>query len=104
MNEAEHFRRQWRLYQTLTGNPSGKTGVELAEVFGVSSKTIQRDVATLRAVVIPVEEVVEQRGRKRWKGSARHCVSSAGIDSIHSQMPPVVEHSGRSHHTTDTLP
>ena len=67
VNEAEHFRRQWRLYQTLTGIPSGKTGVELAEVFGVSSKTIQRDLATLRAVGIPVEEVVEQRGRKRWK-------------------------------------
>ena len=67
MIEAEHFRRQWRLYQTLNGNQSGKTGVELADAFGVSSKTIQRDLATLRAVGIPVEEVVEQHGRKRWK-------------------------------------
>ena len=67
VHDAEHFRRQWRLYQSLCGDPVGMTITELADTFGVSSKTIQRDLSTLRSVDIPLDEEVEQHGRKRWK-------------------------------------
>ncbi len=40
---------------------------ELAEELGVSGKTIRRDLDTFRQVGFPLEEIVENRGRKRWR-------------------------------------
>ena len=67
MNEAEQFQRRWRLYQRLSKLPEGESLVELADRFKVSSKTIQRDIATLRAVGLEVVEVAEKFGLKRWR-------------------------------------
>ena len=67
MIEAEPFRRQWRLYQRLSTFPEGETLADLADRFEVSSKTIQRDIATLRAVGLEVVEVTEKFGLKRWR-------------------------------------
>lgn len=67
MNDAEQFQRRWRLYQRLSKLPEGETLVELADRFEVSSKTIQRDIATLRAVGLEVVEVAEKFGLKRWR-------------------------------------
>jgi len=67
MNEAEQFQRRWRLYQRLSKLPEGESLVELADRFEVDPKTIQRDIAMLRAVGLEVVEAVEKFGRKRWR-------------------------------------
>ena len=67
MIEAEQFRRQWQLYQRLSRLPEGETLTDLADRFEVSTKTIQRDIATLRAVGLEVVEATEKFGLKRWR-------------------------------------
>lgn len=67
MNDAVQFQRRWRLYQRLSKLPEGETLAELADRFQVSSKTIQRDIATLRAVGLEVVEFAEKFGLKRWR-------------------------------------
>lgn len=67
MNDTEQFQRRWRLYQRLSRLPEGESLIELADRFEVSSKTIQRDIATLRAVGLEVVEVTEKFGLKRWR-------------------------------------
>ncbi len=67
MIEAEPFRRQWRLCQRLSTLPEGETLADLAGQFDVDPKTIQRDIATLRAVGLEVVESTEKFGRKRWR-------------------------------------
>ena len=67
MDEAEQFRRQWQLYQRLSRLPEGETLADLAGRFEVSTKTIQRDIATLRAVGLTVVEATEKFGLKRWR-------------------------------------
>jgi predicted DNA-binding transcriptional regulator YafY len=67
MNDAVQFQRRWRLYQLLSKLPEGETLAELADRFQVSSKTIQRDIATLRAVGLEVVEIAEKFGLKRWR-------------------------------------
>ena len=61
------FRRQWRLYQRLLSIPDGETLADLSDRFEVSTKTITRDLATLRAVGLAVVESTEKFGLKRWR-------------------------------------
>lgn len=67
MSEADQFQRRWRLYQRLSKLPEGDSLVELSDRFQVDPKTIQRDIAMLRAVGLEVVEAVEKFGRKRWR-------------------------------------
>ena len=67
MHEAEQFQRRWRLYQRLSRLHEGESLVELADRFEVDPKTIQRDIAMLRAVGLEVVEVIEKYGLKRWR-------------------------------------
>lgn len=64
------FRRQWRLYQRLLSMPDGETLTDLSDGFEVSTKTIKRDLATLRAVGLAVVEATEKFGLKRWRVEA----------------------------------
>ena len=65
--------RQWKILQTLTAEPEGATLLELAERFGVSDKTIRRDLATLGEFFNGLTSVEGDCGRKR------HCFRGSGI-------------------------
>jgi predicted DNA-binding transcriptional regulator YafY len=39
----------------------------MARDMGVTDKTIRRDLETFRAAGFPLEEIVEQYGRKKWR-------------------------------------
>ena len=59
--------RQWQLLQWLSCKPEGVTVGEVAKVTGMSLKTIRRDLILLRELGFDLEELVEERGRKRWR-------------------------------------
>jgi hypothetical protein len=59
--------RQWVLLRTLSARHHGASVEELAEELAVSGKTIRRDLRTFQAAGFPLEETVEQFGRKRWR-------------------------------------
>lgn len=44
-----------------------RTMRELAKIFGVSLRTMQRDLILLREIGLPVTERVGPRGRKSWR-------------------------------------
>jgi proteasome accessory factor B len=58
--------RQWVLLRTLCARHHGATVKELAEELSVSEKTIRRDLQTFQEAGFPLEEIVEQFGRKKW--------------------------------------
>lgn len=66
MPDTPQTERHWLLLRTLSTNRNGSTVSELAQEFSVSEKTIRRDLVQLQRLGFPVEEVTEQRGRKRW--------------------------------------
>ena len=59
--------RQWRVLWTLVSRENGATVRELAELAGFDDRTIQRDLAALRRVGVPLEETVSSHGRKHWR-------------------------------------
>jgi len=59
--------RQWMLLRTLSARHGGASIGELVEEFAVSEKTIRRDLETFSAAGFPLEETVEQYGRKKWR-------------------------------------
>ena len=59
--------RQWLLLRTLSVRRYGVTVKELAEDSGVSEKTIRRDLEIFQSAGFPLEETVEEFGRKKWK-------------------------------------
>lgn len=59
--------RQWVLLRTLCARHYGASVKELAEDLAVSDKTIRRDLQTFQEAGFPLEEVVEDFGRKRWR-------------------------------------
>ena len=81
MNEAEQFQRQWRLYQRLSTFPDGETLADLADRYEVSTKTIQRDIATLRAVGLEVVEATEKFGlvQNGWFWGGRRAAVAIGV-------------------------
>ena len=52
---------------TLCARHYGASVKELAEELGVSGKTIRRDLRIFQEAGFPLEETVEQFGRKRWR-------------------------------------
>ena len=58
--------RQWVLLRMLCARRYGMTVKEMAEESGVSEKTIRRDLATFQQAGFPLQEVVEDFGRKKW--------------------------------------
>ncbi|MCC6127297.1 MAG: WYL domain-containing protein [Pirellulales bacterium] len=67
MEASSPLVRQWLLLRTLSVRRYGVTIKELAEDSGVSEKTIRRDLETFQAAGFPLEEIVEEFGRKKWK-------------------------------------
>ena len=59
--------RQWRVLWTLVSHETGATVRELAELTGFDDRTIQRDLAALRRVGVPLDETVSSHGRKHWR-------------------------------------
>jgi predicted DNA-binding transcriptional regulator YafY len=59
--------RQWRVLWTLVSREKGATVRELAELTGFDERTIQRDLAALRRVGVPLQETVSSHGRKHWR-------------------------------------
>ncbi len=59
--------RQWRLLRALTTTQTGLTLVEMSRMFGVSEKTIKRDLITLKKVFGPWKSKNEAHGRKRYR-------------------------------------
>ena len=59
--------RQWVLLRTLSARHYGASVEELAEELSVSGKTIRRDLQIFQQAGFPLEETVEQFGRKRWR-------------------------------------
>jgi proteasome accessory factor B len=67
MAEKSPLVRQWILLRTLSARHSGATIGELVAELGVSDKTIRRDLETFITAGFPLEETVEQFGRKKWR-------------------------------------
>lgn len=67
MSEQPPLVRQWALLRALCGLRYGATVKELAETLGVSQKTVRRDLETFQQAGFPLEETVEEFGRKKWR-------------------------------------
>ena len=59
--------RQWILLKTLCTKRYGVTVKELAKELSVGEKTIRRDLDTFQTVGFPLQETVEDFGRKKWR-------------------------------------
>ena len=59
--------RQLRLLRALTASGDGLTVEDLAGMFGVSLKTIRRDLVRLRDGGFELHEDTERFGRRRWR-------------------------------------
>jgi len=67
MSEQPPLVRQWTLLRTLCASHYGATVKDLAETVGASVKTIRRDLETFQQAGFPLEEMVEDFGRKKWR-------------------------------------
>ena len=67
MSEQPSLVRQWTLLRTLCARHYGATVKELSETVGTSIKTIRRDLETFQQAGFPLEEMVEDFGRKKWR-------------------------------------
>lgn len=67
MDVSSPLIRQWILLRILSARHYGATVKELVEELSVSEKTIRRDLETFQTAGFPLEETVEDFGRKKWK-------------------------------------
>lgn len=67
MSESQQLLRQWKLLQMLAESRAGLRLAELATEFEVSDRSIRRDLAVLETAGFQIQEVVGDRGLKRWK-------------------------------------
>jgi len=67
MSESQQLLRQWRLLQLLADSRIGIPLAELARQFEVSDRCIRRDVAVLKTAGFHLQEIIGDRGVKRWK-------------------------------------
>jgi predicted DNA-binding transcriptional regulator YafY len=65
MRNAEVI-RQWNILQALATSRLGQTIDQLAELAGVTTRTIRRDLEALSVAGFPVYDGVTDR-RRRWK-------------------------------------
>jgi proteasome accessory factor B len=66
VSETGTIERQLRLLRILASRRLGVTVEELKDEFGVSLKTVRRDLVRLRDAGFPLQERVEDHGRRRW--------------------------------------
>ncbi len=59
--------RQWILLRRLASHRLGVTVREMAAELHVNQKTIRRDLETFQRVGFPLEEVLQDHGRKAWR-------------------------------------
>lgn len=59
--------RQWSLLVSLSSRRQGMTIREIAAEFGVTQRTVLRDLAALQQVGFPLNEAKSAHGRKHWK-------------------------------------
>jgi proteasome accessory factor B len=59
--------RQWILLRMLCSHRYGVTVKEIADELHVSGKTVRRDLETFIEAGFPLEETVQDRGRKTWR-------------------------------------
>lgn len=67
MDVSSPLIRQWILLRILSARHYGATVKELAEELTVSEKTIRRDLEVFQTAGFPLEETIEDFGRKKWK-------------------------------------
>jgi predicted DNA-binding transcriptional regulator YafY len=67
MDVSSPLIRQWILLRILSARHYGATVKELADELEVSEKTIRRDLEIFQTAGFPLEETVEEFGRKKWK-------------------------------------
>ncbi len=60
------IQRQWQILISLMSRRQGQTIKEMAHEVGVNSRTIRRDLDTLRGAGFPLQERVTEHGRKHW--------------------------------------
>ena len=58
--------RQWLLFRKLCSHRFGVTIKDVMHEFGVSEKTVRRDLETFQKAGFPLEETVGEFGRKTW--------------------------------------
>ncbi len=58
--------RQWKMIRLLAESPNGLSLKELAEKMSVTSRTVNRDLATLQEAGVPLQEQIGPHGLKRW--------------------------------------
>lgn len=71
--------RQWMQLRMLSARRHGVAVRELADEFGVSIKTIRRDLLMLRQAGFPLEESESEHGRKHWHVQNGHPVPELGF-------------------------
>jgi predicted DNA-binding transcriptional regulator YafY len=67
MARGEQIERQWRLLRTLQTRGEGIPLARLAQDFGVSERTIQRDFELLQELGFPVEFDEDDYGKRFWR-------------------------------------
>ncbi len=66
MRENSPVIRHWKMLKQMAESPMGKGILWLANHLGVCVRTVQRDLATLRQLGVPVHEEVTKYGKKKW--------------------------------------
>lgn len=64
---SQQLLRQWKILQLLADSRVGYTMQEFVEMFDVSLRSIQRDIAVLQEAGFPLEDITGSRNQKRWK-------------------------------------
>ncbi len=67
MARGEQILRQWNLLKTLQTRGEGVPLRRLAEEFGVSERTIQRDFEVLEELGFPIEHEEDHCGKRFWR-------------------------------------
>lgn len=67
MSESAQLSRQWRLLRLLADSTVGFSIRDLQKEFGVSIKTVRRDLAVLANAGFRVTQCTEDHCRKRWR-------------------------------------
>ncbi len=67
MTRGKQLYRQWQLLKTLQTRGEGYSLAELGEHFGVSSRTLQRDIEMLREVGLPITYDEDDFGKRLWR-------------------------------------
>ncbi len=67
MARGEQILRQWNLLKTLQTRGEGIPLRRLADEFGVSERTIQRDFDVLEELGFPVEHDEDEYGKRFWR-------------------------------------